>query len=487
MSTHLIDGVGSLSGARIGVIGDVMLDRFVYGDVERISPEAPVPVMKLAHTKEMLGGAGNVAANIASLGACVTLVGLIGNDEAGFCVCRLVQGLGAHADALVPRGGGPTTIKTRIVARHQQMLRLDDEVVAPPSAGERDRLLAAVSAALPRIDVLLLSDYAKGVLMDDMPSRLIELAQSGRKIVIIDPKGRDYGRYRGADIVTPNLRELREASGLPCDDDDSVIDAARSLITAHGIKAVVATRSEQGMTVVTADSHVHLPTIARQVFDVSGAGDTVVATLACALAAGTELETAARLANAAAGVVVGKLGTSLVTPEELASMARHQESDEADRKIVLRHEAAAVVEQWRRQGWKVGFTNGCFDLLHPGHLSLLRQARNACDRLVVGINTDDSVRRLKGESRPIQSELARAAVLASLELVDLVVLFGEDTPLALIEAIRPDVLVKGADYRVDQVVGADVVQSYGGSVLLANLKDGFSTTRTVTRIHQLAS
>ncbi|MBK3773819.1 bifunctional D-glycero-beta-D-manno-heptose-7-phosphate kinase/D-glycero-beta-D-manno-heptose 1-phosphate adenylyltransferase HldE [Azospirillum brasilense] len=481
MTAYLTDIVDGLGTARVAVVGDVMLDRFVYGDIERISPEAPVPVVKLDRTEEMLGGAGNVAANVASLGGSALLVGLIGADGAGACVRRLVSGLGGM-DRLVESADRPTILKTRITARQQQVVRLDEERVGPPSAREREGLLEAATAALGEADVLLLSDYAKGVLAGDMPTRLIALARAAGRTVIVDPKGRDYARYEGADVVTPNLRELREATGMPCDGDEAVVAAGRTLIARHRLKAVVATRSEQGMTVITADDHVHLPTIAREVFDVSGAGDTVVATLACALARGVALPDAARLANAAAGIVVGKLGTSQVTRDELAAITRRQEMDESDRKIVLRHEAAAVAGRWRRQGLKVGFTNGCFDLLHPGHLSLLRQARGGCDRLVVGINTDESVQRLKGPTRPIQSELARAAVLASLGMVDLVVLFGEDTPMELIDAIRPDVLVKGADYRVDQVVGADLVQSYGGTVLLADLKDGFSTTRTVERI-----
>lgn len=482
MTSHLIDIVGSLSGGRIGVVGDVMLDCFVYGTIERISPEAPIPVMKLDHSKDMLGGAGNVAANVAALGASVSLFGVVADDEAGFRVRRLVAEIGADVQHLVRRDGGPTTTKTRMVVQRQQMLRLDNELVAPLSDGEARHLLGAVSEALPSLDVLLLSDYAKGVLMGDMPTRLISLARAAGKLVIVDPKGRDYSRYRGASLVTPNLRELCEAADMPCDDDDAVLAACRALLARNGVEAVVATRSERGMSLVTADSHIHLPTIAREVFDVSGAGDTAVATLACALSRGIELCDAARLANTAAGIVVGKLGTSQVTLEELAAMVRQQEVGQTDGKIVLRHEAAAIADRWQQRGLKVGFTNGCFDLLHPGHLSLLQQARAGCDRLVVGINTDESVRRLKGEARPIQSELARAAVLASLEMVDLVVLFGEDTPLALIKAIRPDVLVKGADYRVDQVVGADFVQAYGGKVMLADLKDGFSTTRTVGRM-----
>ncbi|SNR94566.1 MULTISPECIES: bifunctional D-glycero-beta-D-manno-heptose-7-phosphate kinase/D-glycero-beta-D-manno-heptose 1-phosphate adenylyltransferase HldE [unclassified Azospirillum] len=478
MSLSLAEILASLAGARVTIIGDVMLDRFIYGDIARISPEAPVPVLKYDHAREMLGGAGNVAANARSLGADVVLIGLVGEDAAGSTARRLA----GPAARLLARGDGPTTVKTRMIARQQQMLRLDEEKVGPPTADEAAGLLAALNAALPDSDVILLSDYAKGVLAGDLPQRIIAAAKGAGKQVIVDPKGRDFARYRGADLVTPNLTELRLASGADCEDDTGVVDAARDLLTRHALGAIIVTRSEQGMSVVTADAAVHLPTMAREVFDVSGAGDTVVAMLACALSRGAALADAARLANAAAGIVVGKQGTAQVTPGELALALRQQDAGDIDAKIASQDEASAIAAQWRERGLRVGFTNGCFDLLHPGHLSLLRQARAACDRLIVGMNDDASVRRLKGESRPIQNQDARAAVLASLQLVDLVVPFTQDTPLELIQLVRPDVLVKGADYRIDQVVGADFVQGLGGRVLLANLKEGFSTTRTVARI-----
>ncbi|MDG5495179.1 bifunctional D-glycero-beta-D-manno-heptose-7-phosphate kinase/D-glycero-beta-D-manno-heptose 1-phosphate adenylyltransferase HldE [Niveispirillum sp. BGYR6] len=478
MNPSLADILSSLAGARVAIIGDVMLDRFIYGDIARISPEAPVPVLKYDHAREMLGGAGNVAANARSLGADVVLIGLVGEDAAGATVRRLA----GPAARLLARADGPTTVKTRMIARQQQMLRLDEEKVGPATAAEAAGLLAALDAALPDSDVILLSDYAKGVLAGDLPQQIIATAKGAGKRVIVDPKGRDFARYRGADLVTPNLNELRLASGADCEDDTGVVDAARNLLTRHALGALIVTRSEQGMSVVTADAAVHLPTMAREVFDVSGAGDTVVAMLACALARGASLPDAARLANAAAGIVVGKLGTAQVTPGEVALTLRQQDAGDIDAKIATQDEASAIAAQWRERGLRVGFTNGCFDLLHPGHLSLLRQARAACDRLIVGMNDDASVRRLKGESRPIQHQDARAAVLASLQLVDLVVPFTQDTPLELIQLVRPDVLVKGADYRIDQVVGADFVQGLGGRVLLANLKEGFSTTRTVARI-----
>ena len=476
------DIVSDLGRARIAVIGDVMLDRFIYGDTDRVSPEAPIPVLRVDRTVEMLGGAGNVAANIAALGGQVHLVGLVGEDEAGSAVRRLVAGLPRATAALVAREDGPTTVKTRVVARRQQVIRLDSERVAPLSPREADSVAAALEVAIGEADLLLVSDYGKGVLLGGMAGRAIRLARDCGKPVIVDPKGRDYSVYRGASVITPNLSELRNATGLGVDDDEDVAVAARAVARAHAIGAVVVTRGPQGMSIVTETAATHLPAVARAIFDVSGAGDTVAASIACATAIGIELDEAARLANAAAGIVVAKLGTSQVTRAELAASLRQQALGTADAKIVLAEEAAAHVWSWRAQHLTVGFTNGCFDLVHPGHVSLLRQARAACDRLIVAINSDQSVRRLKGLARPIQPELARAAVLACFDLVDLVVIFPDDTPIALLELLRPDLIVKGADYSLEEVVGGDFVQSYGGRVLLAELSQGFSTSDIIRRI-----
>ena len=486
MQTKIADSVVDLGHARVAVIGDVMLDRFIYGDVEQISPEAPIPVLRIERTDEMLGGAGNVAANIASLGAEVFLVGLVGEDEAGAAVRRLVEGL-AHAEtALATCENGPTAVKTRVVARGQQVVRLDHERIAPLSPREADAVMASLETAIDKADILLLSDYGKGVLMGEMAAKAIRMARRRGKPVVVDPKGRDYDRYREASVITPNMNELHHATGLALDSDEDVAAAAHAVMCDHAIRAVIVTRGAQGMSIVTEAAATHLPTVARAVFDVSGAGDTVAATIACAIAVGMGLDDAARLANAAAGIVVAKLGTAQVTSAEIATSLRHQEFGTHDAKIVLPGEAAAQVRSWQAQKLAVGFTNGCFDLLHPGHLSLLRQARAACNRLVVAINSDKSVRCLKGPNRPVQTELARAAVLTCLDLVDLVVIFGEPTPIALIETLRPDLLVKGADYSLDQVVGAEVVQSYGGKVLLAELSQGFSTTQMIARINTVS-
>ncbi|MCC7166212.1 MAG: D-glycero-beta-D-manno-heptose-7-phosphate kinase [Rhodospirillales bacterium] len=464
--------------------GDLMLDRYVYGEVRRISPEAPIPVLAIDHETAMLGGAGNVVRNLAALGVGVSVAGVIGDDEAGRAVTDLLAREPGVRPLLGTDPARRTAIKTRFCAGPQQLLRADRETIAPLAPAEQDRLVGAVAAALAEASVLVLSDYGKGLLEAGVAKRLIDAARQAGRMVIVDPKGTDFSRYAGATLLTPNRRELAEATRMPVGDDSQVVAAARALIGDHGVQAVLVTRSQDGMTLVEASGEPrHLKAEARAVFDVSGAGDTVVAVLAGALAAGLALDDAARLANAAAGIVVGKVGTAVVHPDELVSALHHQDVWEAEAKLVSREQAAERIAAWRRQGLKIGFTNGCFDLLHPGHVSLLAQARAACDRLVVGLNSDASVSRLKGPSRPVQTEAARATVMASLRSVDLVVIFGEDTPLALIEALRPDVLVKGADYTVETVVGADRVQSWGGRVLLAELAQGHSTSATIARIH----
>ncbi|ANC92281.1 D-glycero-beta-D-manno-heptose-7-phosphate kinase [Azospirillum humicireducens] len=472
--------IDTLSRANVLCLGDVMLDRFVYGSVDRVSPEAPIPVLRIQHELLKLGGAGNVAANLVALDSKCRFISVVGDDAVGNQLRGILNSEQIGDDTVVVEPGRQTTAKTRFIAGQQQLLRADRETVAAIAVA--DEVLAQVRRELTGVQAVILSDYGKGVLTDDLVMAVIAAARQAGRTVVVDPKGRDYRRYRGADIVTPNRKELMEATGLPARTDEEVIAAARHLIATCGIGAVVATRSEQGMSVVTAADAVHLPAEAREVFDVSGAGDTVVATLTAALSVGIDLVDSARLANLAAGIVVGKVGTAVVRSAELLAGLHEQEWRHGEEKVANRDTAAERAERWRLRGKRVGFTNGCFDLLHPGHISLLKQARAACDVLVVGLNSDDSVKRLKGESRPVQNETARATVLASLGCVDLVVVFGEDTPETLIRALRPDVLVKGADYTIATVVGADFVQSYGGKVVLAELVQGQSTTNTIKRM-----
>jgi D-beta-D-heptose 7-phosphate kinase / D-beta-D-heptose 1-phosphate adenosyltransferase len=477
---YFLDYLPAFLKARVLVIGDVMLDRYVAGSIERISPEAPVPVLRYASSREMLGGAGNVAANIASLGGLVDLVGLVGDDADGAAVRTLLREWGISDEGLAAAAGRPTSVKTRFLAQGQQVLRHDWEVTDPIEGAARQSVMDAFEARLAEADVVVLSDYGKGAASAAIAGEVIARARAAGLRVVVDPKGRDFTIYRGASVITPNRRELAEATGMPVADDAAVEAACAWLIANCALEAVLATRSEDGLSVIrSGEPPIHIPTEAREVFDVSGAGDTVVATLALGLAAGMDWGTAAALANAAAGVVVGKRGAAQVAPEELKAN-RGLRSPES--LVVDRTEAARRAAQWREAGLNVGFTNGCFDLLHPGHVSLLTFARAHCDRLVVGVNDDASVTRLKGPGRPVNPLAARATLLGALKPVDLVCGFGEDTPAELIAAIEPDVLVKGADYTVDAVVGADLVRARGGRVLLAPLVEGESTTGMIARL-----
>jgi D-beta-D-heptose 7-phosphate kinase / D-beta-D-heptose 1-phosphate adenosyltransferase len=475
--------VEGLRGVRVLCVGDVMLDRYVTGAVARISPEAPIPVLHVDDETEMLGGVGNVARNVAGLDAQATVLAVIGDDQSGRQILEL-SGSDPLMDAdYAIEPGRTTTVKTRFVSGAQQLLRADAETMSALSGDSLAQLKAAFDAKLPDHDAVILSDYAKGVLSDTLLQHMIGGASAAGKPILADPKSTDFARYRGVTLLTPNRAELAAASDGPCDDDDQVVAAAQDWIARAGVNAMLVTRSEQGMTLVTATGGaLHLATEAREVFDVSGAGDTVVAILATALAAGAGLAEAAQAANLAAGVVVAKAGTATVDPAELVHAAHTDELRATDDKICSLPVALDRIARWRRAGDQIGFTNGCFDLVHPGHVSLLNQARAACGRLVVGLNTDASVARLKGPTRPVQNQHARATVLAALSTVHMVVLFTDDTPLELIAALRPDVLVKGADYTVDQVVGGDLVQGYGGQVLLADLEDGHSTSETISRL-----
>jgi D-beta-D-heptose 7-phosphate kinase/D-beta-D-heptose 1-phosphate adenosyltransferase len=475
----------AFAGKTVLVLGDVMLDRFIYGAVDRISPEAPVPVIAVERETAMLGGAGNVARNVAALGGKAVLIGLIGDDAAGRALTAMLgdeAGVQAH---LVTDTARRTTEKVRYISGSHQMLRVDREDRGPAQAAD---LLAAFTQRLATADVVVLSDYAKGVLTDAVVRGAIDAARAAGKPVIVDPKSRHFARYDGATLIKPNRKEAAEATGITDASDEASEEAGAAILAmAPALDAALVTRGGAGMTLsVRGQAPVHLPASAVEVFDVSGAGDTVAATLALAIAAGASLSDAARLANLAAGLVVAKLGTDVVTAAELTALARSAAGEPAEVKIADRDHARDIVAGWRARGLTVGFTNGCFDLLHPGHVSLLDQAKAACDRLIVGLNTDASVSILKGPTRPVQKEQARATVLASLSSVDLVVLFGEQTPLELIKAFHPDVLVKGADYTVETVVGSDVVLGYGGKVLLADLKQGQSTTALIGRMNAQA-
>jgi D-beta-D-heptose 7-phosphate kinase/D-beta-D-heptose 1-phosphate adenosyltransferase len=489
--------VPALAGVKVLCVGDVMLDRYVYGTVERVSPEAPIPVLHIARERSMLGGAGNVVRNLVAIGAQVIFIAVIGDDETGRAVADLVRKENGIDFRPVVEPGRKTGVKTRFVAGSQQLLRADDETTRPLALETAAKVAGEISAAMVGVSAVVISDYGKGGVRDDNENKVIRTVVDRAGIddhmrrvdransvpVIVDPKGTDFSIYKGACLITPNRAELAAATNKPVGTDDEIRAAANTLLAGHDFQAVLATRGPDGMTLVRPAAKVdHLSAEAREVFDVSGAGDTVVAVVAAALAARIDILEAAQLANVAAGIVVGKAGTAVAYPDEIVAALHAQELLSHEAKVAPLPQALDRIETWRRQGLKIGFTNGCFDLLHPGHISLLDQARAACDRLVVGLNSDASVVRLKGPSRPIQHDSERAIVLASLASVDLVVIFAEDTPLELIRAIRPDVLVKGADYTVETVVGADFVQGYGGKVLLAELAPGHSTSATLARL-----
>jgi D-beta-D-heptose 7-phosphate kinase/D-beta-D-heptose 1-phosphate adenosyltransferase len=466
------------------VLGDVMLDRYVLGEVSRISPEAPIPVLRAGSRLRVLGGAGNVALNVASLGAHAVLVGLIGDDAAGDEVEEVLANAPGITARLVRAPGRPTTVKTRFMSGSHQLLRLDEELTEPPPPAIEARVLAAFADALAAAGAVVVSDYAKGLLTDAVLGEAIGAARAAGRVVVVDPKRAGFAAYRHAGVLTPNAAELRRATGLPVADDAGAAEAGGRALADAAADAVLVKRSEKGLTLVRRDRPaLHLPTRARAVADVSGAGDTVSAALALMLACGAGLPDAAVMANVAAGIVVAKPGTAAVGHGELADALRQRELQAIDGKVADLETALARIATWRRAGARIGFTNGCFDLIHPGHVRLLERARALCDRLVVGLNSDASVRRLKGSARPVQNETARATVLASMVPADLVIQFDEDTPERLIRAIAPDVLFKGADYRLDQVVGADIVHAQGGQVLLIDLEQGHSTTDTIRRIN----
>ena len=445
-----------------------------------MSPEAPVPILTVTREVAMPGGAGNVVRNLIALDAAAAFVSVVGDDQAGSDLTGLIGGQQRVEPWLLVQGGRTTTLKTRYISQGQHLIRADREetIALPEKLAERLIRIALDAMAATTITMPLGLSQRRA----DHGGRAATHCrrQAAWPQGVVDPKGKDYTRYHGADVVTPNRRELAEATGLSVDTEGGIVAAAQVLLQRHGFGAVLVTRAEDGMSLVTDEEVRHYPGEAKEVFDVSGAGDTVVATLAAALAADVPLFEAARLANIAGGIVVGKVGTAIARPADL--LAAIAPVTGALRKVVTAAAAAEAAERWRTRGYKVGFTNGCFDLLHPGHVHLLEQCRAMCDRLIVGINADASVKRLKGPSRPAQGEAARAAVLASLASVDLVCLFEDDTPLEILKLIKPDILIKGADYTRETVVGAAEVESWGGNVALAELLPGHSTTATLARL-----
>ena len=471
------------AGKRVFCVGDLMLDNYVYGDVGRISPEAPIPILRKGEEREMLGAVGNVACNVASLGGEVMLLGVVGDDDVGRRLASLIaEEPGLNGDLITMRHRR-TTLKTRFVANGQQLLRLDVEDSHEIEHHEEDELIRSIEDEVPKCDVVLLSDYSKGAVTQRVIEALLTSAEQHQKPVVADPKGLDFVKYGRVDLLKPNASELSAALNLPTDTDAEVEIALGAARTKFPAKAVLVTRSAKGLSFMDEQGVVrHIRSKPLEVYDVSGAGDTSLAALGLGIASGEGLAAACELALAASSVAVTKVGTASVYADEVLSFVNGRGSKfDASEKIVGLAYAIRHVDEWKDAGKKIGFTNGCFDILHAGHVSLLQDAKQRCDRLILGLNSDASVKRLKGEGRPVNSETDRAEVLAALAAVDLIVLFEEDTPFNLITELRPDLLVKGGDYKVEDIVGAAEVLEWGGDVYIAELVDGRSTTNIIAR------
>jgi len=469
--------VPAFNQSRVLVVGDVMLDRYWHGGTHRISPEAPVPVVKVEQLEDRPGGAANVALNAAALGSAAVVIGLTGADEQAEALQLRLESAGI-LPLFQKEESVPTITKLRVISRHQQLMRLDFEESF--ESIDLSPLVSLFEKQLPLAGTVVLSDYGKGALRD--PQALIQLARQQGVPVLVDPKGRDFTKYRGATLITPNLAEFEAVVG-PCRTERELVEKGQQLLRDLELDALLVTRSEHGMTLLRAgQSELHLPARAREVFDVTGAGDTVISVLAAALAAGSPLEQAVALANMAAGIVVGKLGTATVSGPELRRAVQREQG--VERGVMSEEQLLVALQDARAQGEKIVFTNGCFDIIHAGHVGYLEQARKLGDRLVVAINSDASVTRLKGPGRPINPVERRMAVLAGLVAVDWVTYFEDDTPERLLELFKPDVLVKGGDYSVDQVVGWEIVQGYGGKVAVLDFLDNCSTTAIVNKIRE---
>ncbi|WJR81414.1 D-glycero-beta-D-manno-heptose-7-phosphate kinase [Bradyrhizobium sp. NP1] len=467
----------------VAIVGDVMIDRYLTGKVERISPEAPVPILLHSHDSAVAGGAANVAVNLVALGCEVRLVGAVGNDRNSEDLKEILARKGVSTDHLVTDSSRPTICKTRVVSGRQQFFRIDHESVTRLSRDVEEAIVASARTAMADAEIVLLSDYAKGVFSDYVLKQIIDAAKSSGKLVLVDPKRRTWEAYQGADIIKPNAGELAAATGMRCSSDAEVEMAAAAVASQFGGTLLV-TRAEAGMSLIRRGLPVkHFKTAVLEVADVSGAGDTALAALAVAMVDGYSIEEATKISNAAAAVAVSKLGTAVVSRAELnAALARASSAKHHPGSLVTKSTAAEMAANWRRMGERLVFTNGCFDLIHTGHIELLSFAAREGDRLIVGLNSDASVRKLKGPTRPIQSEQDRARIVGALRAVDLVVLFDELTPLSLIDAISPDVLIKGADYAEEQVVGGDLVKARGGRIALFPLIEGRSSTKIVERM-----
>ncbi len=499
---ELIGTLNKIKDVSVLVIGDIMLDQFVYGNVDRVSPESPVPVLTVQRENEMLGGAGNTLSNLHALGVKAKIVSAVGNDKEGGRIRDILKSWNIRDDDIYLLKDRPTIVKTRFLAGHHQLLRADYENVQSIEPDIQNKVINSVEGLLSQTDAVIFSDYGKGLLTPHILSAVIHIANSKNIPVIVDPKGADYSIYQGADVITPNKKELSEVTrGMAVQTDDEILEASRCLIKDYKLSTIVATRSQDGMSVITPDSVTHIRSAGHiEVFDVSGAGDAVIATIASVLATGKDIVTAASLANIAGSIVVSKVGTAPIRHAELlgyveengARFLNPKNISSADRMktapILTWDEAKEEVLRWRARGLKVGFTNGCFDILHSGHVRYLNDARIKCDRLIVGLNKDKSIKILKGENRPVHDEESRVNVMSALGCVDMVVRFGaekeedDNTAGELLKVLQPDIYFKGGDYTIDQIPEALIVHKYGGQVDIMPVYDGHSTTESIQKI-----
>lgn len=490
--TLLSSYIDKFSSVRVLVIGDIMLDKFEYGKVERISPEAPVPIFKFSHEKKMLGGAGNVVANLVTLGCKTTFIGIVGKDDNGVTVANLLRKVGAHSH-LLKLDNYPTIVKTRLIAGNNHLLRADQEEIMPVVTELLPKFKKILSQAIKNVDIVLVSDYNKGLLTPETTQLIIDICNNFNKTVLVDPKGNDYSKYKSATLVKPNLKEFSEATGMKYNPTSSDFNSriklgADKLFSQYGIKNLLITLSEHGMVYIPAknsDEMKQIPTEAKEVFDVSGAGDTSLATLGASIGANIPIKDAMKLANLASGIVVGKLGTATVTADELKTALSNKETPEdgwkQKRKIITLKQAENIVTKLKENKKIVGFTNGCFDCCHLGHLNSFMQAKKFCDVLIVAVNSDASIKRYKGESRPIQDEKTRALLLASLEFIDYVIVFEEDSPLHIVDKLKPDVVAKEG-YTLDKWPEGRLAISYGGKAITLNRLEGYSTSNLVEKM-----
>lgn len=481
MQASLKKLIGKFQGKKVLVIGDLMLDEHIWSKVSRISPEAPVPVADVTSITHVPGGCGNVAANIASLGGEPLLIGIIGEDSSGTKLVRALHKNSIKSDNLVTIAERPTILKSRIIAVSQQMVRVDREDRTPLPSSTEGRVVSMIRKLIAQADAVIISDYGKGLVTKKVCKTAIGLAKKLGKPVLIDPKGRDYSKYRGTTLITPNLLEAEVATGIKVADEASLIRVGKKLLSSVRSEYVIVTRGKDGMSVFSKKGNIsHIPAIPREVFDITGAGDTVISTIALSLSAGAPIETAAVLSNYAASIKVGKIGTVPVEAEELRELL--EAPSHTDGKIQNLKTLKKTIESLRAKGLKIVFTNGCFDIIHAGHIRYLKEAKNQGDILVIGLNSDSSVRAIKGPTRPLVPEKERAEILSALEFVDYITIFGEKTPNALISELKPDVHVKGGDYKEKDLPEAGIVKGYGGKVVIVRKIPGRSTTNIIDKM-----